>query len=162
MFIAHLPAAYLAFKAAPRLPRSLWLAGMLGSVAPDLDLLYFYFVDHRAHHHHDYITHRPFFWASLILLGFGVSRYGHAFTGRFIRWFSAGAMIHMALDTIAGRIGWLWPFSDAAAPLVVIQATHSNWILSFLNHWTFKIEIAIVVVAFSVFLQARRRARRQN
>ncbi|MDQ7070577.1 MAG: hypothetical protein Q9M48_07555 [Rhodobacterales bacterium] len=58
------------------MPRQLWVAGLLGSVAPELDLFRFYFVDHCAHHHHDYITHRPLFWLDIFGLGLLMIRLG--------------------------------------------------------------------------------------
>lgn len=60
MFIGHLPGAYLALRPLQRrLPPLAFAAGLLGSVLPDLDLIWFYFVDNHAFHHHEYITHRP-------------------------------------------------------------------------------------------------------
>ncbi len=70
--------------------------------------------------------------------------------------FSTGGLIHMALDSIAGKISWLWPISDISAPLVVVQATHSHWVASFLSHWTFKVEIVITILALLVLIKSRR------
>jgi inner membrane protein len=160
MFIGHLPGAYLAFRVcAPRsLPRVAFAAGMIGSVAPDLDLFWFYFVDMRAHHHHEYMLHRPALWAALLVVAL-------ALRGPDRRWpvvlaaFAAGALVHMGLDTIAGKIGWLWPFSDWARPLVVVPPTHDHWIKSFLAHWTFLVEIAITLAALVLWGWTRFRAR---
>jgi len=58
MFIAHLPAGYLgglalARRAGAQLRRRVILAFMLGSVLPDIDMLYFYLLDDgRTLHHH--------------------------------------------------------------------------------------------------------------
>ena len=41
--------------------------GLLGSIFPDLDMFYFYFIDHRQHGHHCYWTHTPFYWITLLL-----------------------------------------------------------------------------------------------
>ncbi|SFJ37292.1 metal-dependent hydrolase [Celeribacter neptunius] len=155
MFIGHLPAAYLAFTtSARRLPRPAFAAGMIASVAPDLDLFLFYFVDHRAVHHHEYISHRPIVWFALTLLGLALSR---SRWGLPLAAFGAGGVIHMALDTIAGSINWAWPFGTFGGPLVVVPATRGNWILSFLTHWTFLTEIAICLLAAMVFITSRRR-----
>lgn len=40
-------------------------AAMLGSVVPDLDMVYFHFVDGGRTHHHAYVTHWPLFWAAV-------------------------------------------------------------------------------------------------
>ncbi len=156
MFIGHLPSTYLAFKlAAPRsLSNAAFKAGMLGAVLPDIDMLWFYVVDNRGHHHHEYFTHRPAVWLGLLILCallMWSTRTRHAPAGIAL---CAGALTHMVFDSIAGSIGWLWPLSDAAFPLVIVQPTHSHWILSFLAHWTFKVEIAVMVVAAIVYLRS--------
>ncbi|MBB3992622.1 hypothetical protein GGR95_000241 [Sulfitobacter undariae] len=57
MFIAHVPAAYLLSRSL-RDPQA-QIALLIGSVAPDLDLTRFYFLDGQSIHHHEYLTHRP-------------------------------------------------------------------------------------------------------
>jgi len=62
MFIAHLPAGYMLSKGVVALghlrrlgeqtKRRLIAAGMIGAIIPDIDLLYFYLIDHRQHGHH--------------------------------------------------------------------------------------------------------------
>lgn len=157
MFIGHLPSSYLLYKlAAPRnLPDSAFRAGMLGAIFPDIDMLWFYLIDDRGHHHHWYLTHRPAVWIGLIILC-GLLMYAtrtrHGLTGMS---FCAGALTHIAFDTIAGRILWLWPLSDGTFTMVIVQPTHSHYILSFLAHWTFKVEIAVTIVAVVVFLRSR-------
>ncbi len=159
MFIAHLPGAYLAFKAfAPKsLPTTAFIAGMIGSVAPDLDMFWFYLVDNKQHHHHDFLTHRPMLWLALFLVFWAIVKLYKPQRWTLIGMsFSTGGLIHMALDSIAGKISWLWPISDISAPLVVVQATHSHWVASFLSHWTFKVEIVITILALLVLIKSRR------
>ncbi len=150
MFIGHLPGAYLLSSAfAPRTTSPAVLAAFLvGSVIPDLDMLWFTFVDSSVHHHH-LITHRPALWGCI----------GAA--GLVLRWpwlvaLALGAIVHCALDTIAGDIMWLWPFSREGFQAVVVPATHDHWIKSFLAHWTFKVEILICLVAATVFWKRNR------
>ncbi len=160
MFIGHLPGAYLVFRtAAPNLGKLAFAAAMLGAVAPDIDMLWFYLVDDRGHHHHSYLTHRPIIWAGILLAGIMIHVWASR-TGTFLTFFGAGGLVHMVLDSITGEVAWLWPFSDATHPLVIVQATHSHWILSFLNHWTFKVEILITVIALIVFVVTWRRSKR--
>lgn len=160
MFIGHLPGAYLVFRtAAPNLGKLAFAAAMLGAVAPDIDMFWFYLVDDRGHHHHSYLTHRPIIWAGILLAGIMI-RIWASRTGTFLTFFGAGGLVHMMLDSITGEVAWLWPFSDATHPLVIVQATHSHWILSFLNHWTFKVEILITVIALIVFVVTWRRSKR--
>ena len=159
MFIGHLPGAYLIFRAtAPNLGKLALTATMIGAVAPDIDMLWFYLVDDRGHHHHSYLTHRPIIWAGFLFAGLAL-RLSAVKAGTFLTFFGAGGLVHMMLDTITGAVAWLWPFSDATYPLVVVQATHSHWILSFLNHWTFKVEIAITPLALMVWFVTWRRSK---
>ena len=69
--------------------------------------------------------------------------------------FWAGTMLHMAMDTVAAPLHWLAPFSDVVMELVRIPKIHSNWIVSFVFHWTFLIEIAICLTAAVVFERRR-------
>ena len=159
MFIGHLPGAYLFFRTAtPKLSPAVFAAAMIGAVAPDIDMLWFYFVDDRGHHHHEYLTHRPIIWLGFLILGL-ILRNWFDRAGGVIAGFGAGGLVHMALDSIVGRVSWAWPFSDAAYPLVTVQATHSHWILSFLNHWTFLVEIAVTMLAAIVFWRRQRKTR---
>lgn len=156
MFIAHLPSAYLVFKAVvPRLSPPAFAAGMVASILPDIDMLWFYTYGNRAVVHHEYITHRPIIWLGFVLLGLVVLRRRAWGTATIA--FGAGGLIHVALDTIAGRINWLWPFGEAGGPLVVVHANHSHWVLSFANHWTFKVELAICALAAIVLWRSRTR-----
>ena len=155
MFIGHLPAAYLALKPLQRhLPPQAFAAGLLGSVLPDLDLICFYLVDNRATHHHEYITHRPILWAKVLLLGLLLRRFHHQ-SGTIIAMLAAGALIHLGLDSIAGAVTWGWPWWDHKTTLVHVPATHEHWIKSFLAHWTFKVELALCVLAAAVWWRSR-------
>ena len=157
MFIGHLPGAYLVFRATvPDIDKLAFIAAMIGAVAPDLDMLWFYLVDSRAHHHHAYLTHRPVLWLGIVLAGL-LLRLRLPRAGVVLAFFGAGGMVHMMLDSIVGEIAWAWPASEATHPLVTVQATQSHWILSFLTHWTFAVEIAITLLALIVWRTTRRR-----
>jgi inner membrane protein len=160
MFIGHLPAAYLAFKAfAPKsLPPAAFAAGRLGGVLPDIDMLWFVFVD-SSHHHHDLITHRPIIWVGLGAISYSIYRTTDRLAPLMALCASIGALFHLVMDSIAGKISWFWPLSDWSATLVQVQATHSHWIKSFLHHWTFKVEIAVTLVALAVLFASVKRRR---
>lgn len=73
MIIGHLPAGYVSSKLIlPRFAgivgssRSFVTAGILGAVTPDMDMIYFYLVDQRQHHHHTYWPHYPIIWLVLL------------------------------------------------------------------------------------------------
>lgn len=156
MFITgHLSGAYLALKPFQRhLPRHLFAAGLVGGVLPDIDMLWFHFVDHGAFHHHEYLTHRPLLWVIVLLTGAVLCRMERTL-GLTVLILGVGGLVHMALDTIAGAIAWGWPLDHTPNTLVVVQATHSHWILSFLNHWTFQVEILMTTVALFLLWRSK-------
>jgi inner membrane protein len=148
MLIGHLPGGYIAaFGIWRSAPTSVIVAVLIGSVLPDIDLLAFYFLDGRAFHHHQYITHRPLLW--MLILGVGL-----AFSRPPISALGVGGLVHMALASIAGSIAWAWPISSVSYPLIIVPATHSHWILSFANHWTFKVEIVLWIIAIVLAVHA--------
>lgn len=149
MFIAHLPAGYLLGRGAQRMRPDLplWPA-IFGSIAPDLDMLYFYFVDRGQTHHHEFITHRPAFWLSLAILSFLVRK--PTWRRACVLFFIAG-FLHMGLDSMVGHIAWGWPVSDRGFHLITVEPTQNHWILSFLLHPSFLVEIAILAAAIWVW-----------
>ena len=141
MFIGHLPGGYLAARALWRKCQTpLIVATLIGSVLPDIDMLWFHFIDQGGVHHHTYLTHRPALWATIALLGIAARK-------PVILAIGLGALVHMLLDSIVGSIAWGWPFVDHAHPLVVVPATRANWVMSFLTHWTFLVEIVLTLTA---------------
>ncbi len=164
MFIGHLPAGYLCttvllkYRAAPTAQRNIFLMlGLLGSIAPDLDMFYFYLVDHRQHWHHTYITHWPSFWfgviASSLIVGYMIRNQPLAYGGSIL---GINGFLHLVLDTHVGRIRWLEPFSNQWVYFFDVPARHHPKILNFVFHWTFLLEMALVVSATYVFTQNRR------
>ena len=129
-------------------------AAIVGAVLPDIDLLFFYFVDDRAIHHHRYWVHVPFFWAVLASVTLPVlwtSRYRLVAIA-----FIIVILMHLALDSIGGGIMWLAPFNTELVKLVTVQPTQSLWIFSFLPHWTFLFEVPIWIFAGYLYLKDRR------
>ena len=68
MITAHAPAGYIGAQLLYRLKpetvsaRAWSLYGIAGGLLPDIDMLWFYFVDHGHVHHHRYPTHWPLLW----------------------------------------------------------------------------------------------------
>ena len=151
MFIAHLPAGYLVSRAlAGRCPQRAGLiaTGLLASVVPDLDLLWFYLVDNRQTPHHSYIFHWPLFWIGLACAGLIVTRALRWRRGEpFILTALCCLLLHMVLDSVAAEIAWFAPFSSWELHLFEVPARHDWWVWNFVLHWTFALEIAIVVAA---------------
>jgi len=159
MIIGHLPAGYITSKLLYRRvePRGVvsglfvWM-GLFGSVAPDLDMVYFHLIDHRQHHHHTYWTHFPILWVGLLLISatwFYTGRRGGAAVLLLV--FSLNGFGHMLLDSIVGDILWFAPFGDSTFALFTVPAFYKPWWLNFLIHWSFVLEIAVVVWATVVW-----------
>ena len=68
-----------------------------------------------------------------------------------------GVILHLLLDTIAGQIRWAWPFSNQAIQLVDIPPTHTWWVMSFIFHWTFCLEVGLIIIALLLFFKDRSR-----
>jgi hypothetical protein len=161
MIIGHLPAGFILstlllprFQMAGVACTRFLLTGMLGSIAPDFDMVYFYLVDHRRHHHHAYFTHFPLAWASLLLvstLWLLSERQKRGATLAFI--FSLNGLAHLALDSIAGDIWWFAPFINKRFSLFTVPALYKPWWLNFFLHWSFALEL--VLVGFAVYLWRR-------
>ncbi len=144
MFIAHLPAGYLLSQAHPSLQRHA-MQLMIGATLPYIDLFWFYLIDSSATHH-TLLPHRPILWFTACGLGL------------MWRWIGAvgmGALLHLSLDSVAGQIAWGWPLWDNAQPIVFVPATQGWWVMSFLIHWTFLIELTICAAAAAVWVHHR-------
>jgi inner membrane protein len=159
LLIAHLPSGYLLGDAAQRITgsniRSIMTAALVGAMTPDLDMLYFHLIDGRQTHHHHYVTHWPLFWFAVSALMIFTSLMRRKRYLAPVLAFSAGALLHFFLDTVASPILWLMPFDNRQFELVQIPAVYSNWIWSFVFHWTFALEITICLAASAVYLLRR-------
>lgn len=158
MIIGHLPAGYLLGRAFSRLrlvedgrPRDLVAASMMGSIFPDLDMIYFHLIDDGCTHHHLYWTHLPSFW---ITLGSAVLFAG-ALSSRLrppaALWsFILGVLSHLVLDSLIGDIYWAIPFNYEPFSLFTVEPRHSPWYLNFILHWVFAFELVLVACAAAV------------
>ncbi|MGV8996485.1 MAG: metal-dependent hydrolase [Parvibaculaceae bacterium] len=165
MFIAHLPAGYLLTSAIQTRTRnqslSLLATGLVASVLPDADLLWFYLVDNRQHVHHAYMTHTPVFWVGLAAVAWITAKAARiAWAPLYIGVALANLMLHMALDSIAAEIRWLWPLSNAEFGLFHIPAVHGWWVWNFVLHWTFLFEVAACMAALLLLARHIRTAPR--
>lgn len=125
MLIAHPPSGYVLGSLARgtgREGQGVLVAAMVGNVIPDIDMLYFHFIDGGHTHHHDYVTHWPLFWLAAGLLSLVASRLLRRPNLPVVALFFAGAMLHMLLDTVASPIMWLTPFDRHASELVTVPA----------------------------------------
>ncbi|HEX8394546.1 MAG TPA: metal-dependent hydrolase [Longimicrobium sp.] len=167
MFIAHIPAGYLATRALLRrlsVPaharRRLMMVGVAASVLPDADLLWWHFVDHRRQVHHAYLTHIPLaclvaFAIAALVLRLARARRQAWIAGAIV---AVNVMLHLLLDTVAGGIRWAWPMSGHEFALSAPTARYGFWIGNFVMHWTFALEVLITAAALWVWWRARREA----
>lgn len=168
MIIAHAPAGYIVsrliirtfFKGRTGTGRTdktyllLMITGMAGAILPDFDFIYHIFVDSDKTPHHSYLTHMPVFWAGiwLSLLLIGKMRKKWFFTAS-TSLLCLNALVHLMLDTVTGVIYWLYPFSGKGINLFKVANTHIWWVSNFTAHWTFLIEIGIIVSALVIFMR---------
>lgn len=166
MFIAHMPAGYIytgkllqsmgCTENDPNYFKFIVL-GLVASIFPDIDLLYFYFIDNRQHIHHSYWTHIPIFWVAMLLLSVTVARILKnkiLMTASIV--FTTNAFLHTVLDTMIGGIMWLYPLSNEYITVFSVSPRYRWWIWNFLLHWTFIFEFLIVAWAGRIFFQARK------
>lgn len=153
MLIAHLPTgdclARLCQKHSSNWPI---LPTVIGSILPDLDMLWFYLVDSSIHHH-KLPPHLPIYWiigltTVALLLWLFKRKSGLV----YLAGFAAGLFLHLILDSLFAPIWWFYPIVDKPIELLQIPATHSHWILSFVLHWSFLLELTIVITAFWLWL----------
>jgi hypothetical protein len=159
MILAHLPSGYLLGRLwLRRYPRQARVMGacLVGAIAPDLDLIWFYLIDDRAFHHHRYWVHIPGFWGLVALFALPlVWLFARGWFRPALAFLSA-ILLHLILDTLTGGILWAWPFSGHLYTLVTVPAAHANWVLSFLLHWTMLAELGIIMMALILYLRERK------
>ncbi len=154
MLTAHLPSGFLVgnLATANRGSKQIMAASLIGAMIPDLDMLYFHFVDFGRTHHHQFISHWPLAWLALGLSVIFATHVTGCSTQRTIAiaFFSA-VILHFCLDSIAAPVFWLMPFSKGQIELVQIPANYGHWIISYLLHWTFALELSIWLAALIVY-----------
>ncbi|KHD08073.1 hydrolase [Candidatus Thiomargarita nelsonii] len=156
MIIGHLPAGYvfsklIANKLVSRKSQRLFVfVGVIGAIAPDFDMFYFHLIDNRQHHHHTYWSHYPILWLGLLLFCsvWLPSKKSAALLGLI---FSVNGLIHMFLDSIVGDIWWFAPFVDKPFALFTVPALYSPWWLNFILHWSFALELFILMWAVFIW-----------
>jgi hypothetical protein len=159
MFIAHAPSGYLLATAMIRklgashvAAATVIFATIAGALVPDLDMFYYYLVDHGKVHHHRYVTHWPIVWIGLsagcaLWLRFASDK-KHALLALM---FCFGAVMHMVLDTMVGDIWWFAPFVDKPYALFTVPSLFQPWWLNFILHWSFAVELVLLVWALLVY-----------
>jgi len=164
MIVAHLPAGYLVGRsvAGPLArktgvsPQRLIAVLVFMSVAPDLDWIWYFFGEHSQRLHHHFWTHIPAFWLLVGLCGGAVALLARSpKIGAYTLAVTAGALLHLVLDTINGGILWLQPWSAQDFRWLEVPSRYDFWVANFLFHWSFLFEIGILVAAAWAWSRAR-------
>jgi len=158
MFIGHLPAGYVLTKKVQKNTKTgkYLLVGLIASILPDIDMLYFYLIDNRQNLHHSYWTHIPFYWLLIVAVTFAIIwllKKKYYMIAAII--FFSNIFLHLFLDTIVGKIEWLFPFTDNAYYMVDVPSVYHFWVYNFIFHWTFLLEIAVLIWAVYIFIKSR-------
>ncbi len=164
MFIAHIPSGYILakflgtkLKATGLSKKTFFALLMVGAVFPDLDLFYFYFIDERSVHHHKYFVHwfsvwLPIFFAAILYLK--ITKFSSKMAW-MIGLFSAGAVLHICLDTFVGDVWLFAPFIDRPYVFFEVTPRYQPWWLNFILHWSFLVELLICVYALYLYFRKK-------
>ena len=153
MLIAHAPTGMLMTAMLIKLkPQAVswqrwYLMGAVMGLLPDLDMLWFYFVDHRQYHHHVYVPHWPIVWLSisvLALVWYGIKQSKAAACAVLL---GLTGISHMVLDSVVGDIGWLKPWHNGLYAMFEVSNRYSPWQLNFIIHWSFAMELGLLLLA---------------
>lgn len=160
MLIAHAPVGYIIAKKTNKdfcKNRSYVISSIVFAVWPDFDLIYYYFFDETKTFHHLYFTHLPIVAAVSFLIGLPVlfakplAKIKPYYILFYVNW-----TVHLILDTYTGGTAWLYPLNTEIYKLIKISANYASWVVSFMLHWSFLLELVIVLWAAIVFLRPRR------
>lgn len=160
MFIAHIPAGYLTARGAQHCGlrlRGLMAACIVGSIAPDLDLFYFYLGDSCRHHHHSYFIHWPVVWLGLLVLSLLWLAWRRSSAAGLAVAFAGSGLLHIALDGVVGDVQLFAPWSDEYYALATVPARYHPWWLNFFLHWSMGLELLICAAAGYLFLSNLRK-----
>ncbi|ALH94923.1 metal-dependent hydrolase [Acinetobacter equi] len=162
MFIAHLPSGYILakvlqkkFKTLPIHSHLFITVTMLGAIFPDIDLFYFYLIDGRSVHHHQYFLHWFAFWIPLFFIAFFCfwkSNFQSKWAALASTFFLA-ALLHVFLDTFVGDVWLLAPFVMEPFAFFEVSARYQPWWLNFIFHWSFAVELVICMWALIIFIK---------
>lgn len=165
MFIGHLPAGYILTKKLQNklnFKKYLWV-GLVASVFPDLDIFYFYFIDNKQTLHHEYWIHLPFYWLLIACVVFVIIKIidkKEYLIGFYL--FFSNILVHLFLDTITGKVMWLYPCTEKAYYFFDVSAVYDFWVYNFIFHWTFLFEIVIIFWAVFILVKNRTISSQKN
>ena len=116
-----------------------------------------YLVDHRQYHHHVYVPHWPIVWLSisvLALVWYWIEQSKAAVCAVLL---GLTGISHMVLDSVVGDIGWLKPWHNGLYAMFEVSNRYSPWQLNFIIHWSFAMELVLLVLLVWAVWQWRRK-----
>lgn len=164
MFIAHLPSGYILAKILEKKLKQTKISKqlfftiiMIGAVFPDIDLFYFYVLDNRSVHHHQYFLHWFSFWIPIFVISYLYLKYAqyNCRSALITTLFSGAALLHIGLDTFVGDVWLFAPFIDQAYVFFEVTPRYEPWWLNFILHWSFLVELLIYIIAILMYLRAK-------
>lgn len=163
MIFAHLPAGFITTKILEKQlhitdqkeRKYFYIIGLIFSIIPDFDVLYFYMFNSSIHHH-KFFPHLPVFW----LLFFSAAAIFVYFIKKPIWTYlfivaMVNIIVHLILDSITAPLWWFYPLSDTAVMLIEVPARYSHWFISMILHWSFLLELLIIVTALYFLIQPK-------
>lgn len=145
-----------------RLPHKsiIFVAAILASVLPDIDMLFTPFLKH-----HQTITHMPLFWVILSAAIITSSIWKRSTLTKSIGWgIAIGSLSHMVLDTIGLTLGiaWLAPFSWQEYSFFTLQPhlANNNYLKNYLTSGVFLVESIIFILSVARLAASVTRARK--
>ena len=153
MLIAHAPTGLLIAALLIRMKpcdtswKHWYVTGAVMGVLPDLDMLWFYFVDHKQFHHHVYLPHWPVVWLGISVLSLCVYGLKRSKWAAYAVLLGLVGMSHMVLDGVVGDIGWFKPWCDTLYSMFEVTNRYSPWQLNFIIHWSFALELLLLALS---------------
>ncbi len=86
-----------------------------------------------------------------MLLFIVVSKRKHLFP--YVIVVERNVFLHLCLDTIVGRVRWLYPISNRDFYFFSVPRIHSWYVWDFVLHWTFLLEFIPIIAAVYVYVQ---------
>ncbi len=150
---------------------------LIGSILPDLDMLYWFWVNGAVDHHLFY-THIPAFYCILVPI-FVLCKLSKSsrFIGNLILTLWIALMSHAVLDTVVSGILWTFPFTGIdEANLIhlvdkdnipnVVNPYHvyvdiigiklEGWVVNLMVHWSGLIEYLLCGIALTLYVKRNR------
>ncbi|THB68747.1 MAG: hypothetical protein D6B27_01885 [Gammaproteobacteria bacterium] len=71
--------------------------------------------------------------------------------------FGINIFIHLFADSIVGDIWWFSPFTNKPYSLFTVPSIYKIWWGNFILHWSFLIEITLILIAIYIFINSRKK-----